>query len=119
MKYLIALLISVSIGNSYAQNINWLAMDKDQKNITYLSFGYDFEVLNNKNQDIKIEIIDQIPVASQDAIEVELKEGSGGALDKDSGEINWTFDLAAKQKKTWIFHYTFKYPNNKNIRGTK
>ena len=44
MKYLINLLLCLCISNSYAQNINWSAINDDQNHLTYLNFGYDFGI---------------------------------------------------------------------------
>lgn len=55
MKYLIRLLLCVSINSSYAQNINWSALNENQNNIVYLNFGYDFGVTTQVGYGYKAE----------------------------------------------------------------
>ncbi|MFK7971140.1 MAG: hypothetical protein AB8F95_12270 [Bacteroidia bacterium] len=42
MKYLIILVTMCNLSISYAQNINWNALDTTQTSITYLNVGYDY-----------------------------------------------------------------------------
>ena len=44
MKHLIKFLLCLCISSSYAQNINWSAINDDQNHLTYLNFGYDFGI---------------------------------------------------------------------------
>lgn len=84
-----------------------------------LDYSYEFTVLNNKKEKITIEIVDQIPVAQKDEIEVSLEQNSGGGLNEKTGEITWKFDLEPNKSKKWEFMYSVKYPKNKIITGTK
>ena len=44
MKYKIGLLLCVLVSGAHAQNINWSILKKDQNNMAYSNFGYNFGV---------------------------------------------------------------------------
>lgn len=44
-KIITVLMLVISVNYSSAQNINWQSINKDQKSITYLNFGYNFGMI--------------------------------------------------------------------------
>ncbi|MBO7522407.1 MAG: mucoidy inhibitor MuiA family protein [Bacteroidales bacterium] len=79
------------------------------------TYSYLITVKNNKTIAIKMDVEDQIPISQNSEITVESLELSGGKLDKDTGKITWSFELAPQQSKNIILTYSIKYPKNKRI----
>lgn len=76
---------------------------------------YEIVVKNNKQQEIKIAVLDQIPIAKREEITVTLDEKSSGKLDTKNGEIKWEFTLKPKNSKTMNLKYEVRYPKGYQI----
>lgn len=72
-------------------------------------------IKNNKNQKIKIVIFDQVPVSTNEEIEVKILELSGGKHNPTNGKIRWEFELAPNEKTAFDLKYAVKYPKNKHL----
>ncbi|MGB0423370.1 MAG: mucoidy inhibitor MuiA family protein, partial [Flavobacteriales bacterium] len=72
---------------------------------------WEITVLNNKRVDINIRIEDQIPVSSNEEVEID-SHVDGGKLNKDTGIITWDFDIKAGKKKEIKFDYEVRFPKN-------
>jgi hypothetical protein len=72
-------------------------------------------VRNNKQQNIKISLSDQIPVATIEEIEVTPINISNGKLDSESGIIEWEFELKPTEKKDIDLKYSVKYPKFRTL----
>ncbi len=72
-------------------------------------------VRNNKNQDINIVVLDQVPVSTIEEIEVNIDNLSGAKHDKETGEISWEFILSPTETKELELKYSVKYPKNRNL----
>ena len=72
-------------------------------------------IKNNKQQNIKISLSDQIPVATIEEIEVTPINISNGKLDRESGIIKWEFDLKPTEKKDIDLKYSVKYPKFRTL----
>lgn len=70
-------------------------------------------VKNNKNQEIKMVLIDQVPVSTADEIEVDVQKLSGAKHDKETGEVKWEFELAPSATAEFELRYAVKYPKNR------
>jgi uncharacterized protein (TIGR02231 family) len=77
--------------------------------------GWKIVVRNNKNVAIDIEIKDQLPLSTNEEIEVSAQNISGGNLDPLTGEISWRFSLLPAVTKQIDLNYIIKYPKNKTI----
>jgi uncharacterized protein (TIGR02231 family) len=82
---------------------------------------YRFELTNRHPRAISITVYDQLPVARDKEIKVELLEGSTQPLQRDSdnraGVMQWAVDLAAEQQQTLRFGYSVEYPEGRNLNG--
>lgn len=76
------------------------------------SRAFEITVRNNKPSPVRITVLDQFPISTNKDISVEHDENSGALHNKETGELNWTFDLPSKVDKKLIFKYTVKYPRN-------
>lgn len=70
-------------------------------------------VKNNKNREISMVLIDQVPVSASDEIEVDVQKISGAKQDRETGEIKWEFDLAPSATTAFELRYAVKYPKNR------
>jgi len=72
-------------------------------------------VKNNKNQEINMILIDQVPVSTQEEIEVNIQNQSGGKFNSQSGEVKWEFKLQPTLKKEMELKYSVKYPKLRHL----
>lgn len=72
-------------------------------------------VRNNKTQDIKMVLLDQVPVPTLNEIELDIKESSRGKRNKETGEIRWELELAPKAYQDLELRYSIKYPKHQNL----
>lgn len=72
-------------------------------------------IKNNKQQPISLLLFEQIPVSTNDEIEVLPNNLSGGTLNKENGEVKWVFDIAPLEKKEVDLKYSVKYPKDKEL----
>jgi hypothetical protein len=72
-------------------------------------------VKNNKSQEVNMIVLDQVPVSTNQEIEVNVQELSGGKHDPETGEIMWEFRLKPADKKELELKYSVKYPKGRNL----
>ena len=61
--------------------------------------AYKISVKNNKSQNINMIILDQVPVSTNDEIQVSIQEKSKAKIDEKTGEIKWEFTLEPATNK--------------------
>lgn len=76
---------------------------------------YDIDVRNNKNKDIEIEIVDQVPVSGDDDINVEIQNISGATMDQQNGKLSWNLKMKPAQYQKLSIEFTVKYPRDKDF----
>jgi hypothetical protein len=112
--------LDVSLGNDEAiiikrENIT----DFNQKTIIGSSRKktetFEISVRNNRSHDIRIKILDQIPVSTDKEVVVTPDEYEGAAYKKENGELSWILDMKSAETKKVRLQYTVKYPKNKII----
>ena len=72
-------------------------------------------VRNNKNANVKIELFDQIPVTTNDEIEIADIELNGGKLEAETGKVTWNLTLLPGEQVEKILKYTVKHPKNRRL----
>jgi uncharacterized protein (TIGR02231 family) len=72
-------------------------------------------VKNNKQQNINITLLDQIPVSTLEEIEVNPISISNGKLNTETGIIKWAFQLKPIEKKDIDLQYSIKYPKFRTL----
>lgn len=72
-------------------------------------------VKNNKNQEINMIVLDQIPVSTTEDIEVSALNTSNAKHDLESGEMKWEFTLKPSDKKELDLKYSVKYPKFRSL----
>ncbi len=84
------------------------------KKVTY---AYEITVRNTKQQAIKVEVQDQVPVSNNSGISVEVEEMSGAVYDSEKGKLTWKYDINPAETKTMRFIFSAKYPKGKTVAG--
>ena len=79
------------------------------------SVGWKTTVKNNKEQAINIKVLDQVPVSTNDDIEVELAELSNASVDEENGTCTWIFDLSPNEQKELDLKYQVKYSKRRAL----
>ena len=79
------------------------------------SFVYEIQVRNNRKVPVAIKVQDQIPVAQENDITVEVADVSNANLDGPSGRIQWFKNLPAGEVVKYKVAFTVKYPKNKTV----
>lgn len=77
--------------------------------------SWEIVVNNNRSNDVRIAIVDQIPVSINQDIEIEKLNISDGKLDPLSGEIRWMLDLSPTKPQKLKLKYSVKYPKDKRL----
>lgn len=70
-------------------------------------------VKNNKKQTVNMLVYDQVPVSTNEQIEVTTDKLSGGDFNKETGEVKWQFKLEPTAKKEFELKYKVKYPKER------
>lgn len=86
-----------TIGSSQTQEVAWR-----------------ISVRNTRSESVSLELSDQIPVSSNDAITVTVEELSGGRTDS-GGIVTWQLTLAPGQQRDLLLRYKVKYPKNRTL----
>lgn len=79
--------------------------------------GYELILRNNKNQPVKLEVLDQVPIPRNKEIEVEIVEIGDANYTPDYGKVLWNIDLLPGETKKIRFIYSVKYPKDKQLSG--
>lgn len=85
-----------------------------------LSVTYDFEikVTNNRKTEESISILDQLPVAMNEKIKIELITPSEKEVRfNQNNELVWQLKLNPGETKIVPFKFTIEFPNNVNVFG--
>ncbi len=79
------------------------------------TYSFLLTLRNNKSNQVKITLNDQIPVSSNSGINVDPIELSGGKLNQQTGEINWDLLIKPQETKQIVLTYSVKYPKDKTV----
>ena len=80
-------------------------------------YTYEIKVRNNKNALVNISVVDQIPLSSNEEIEIELSEAKKAKFDTKTGRLEWNVDLEPKEEVTLVFKYEVEFPDDKVLAG--
>jgi uncharacterized protein (TIGR02231 family) len=79
------------------------------------TYSFLLTIRNNKSNGVKITLNDQIPVSSNNSINVDPVELSGGKLNQQTGEIKWDLEIKPQETKQIVLTYSVKYPKEKTV----
>ncbi len=77
--------------------------------------AWELVVRNSKNKAIDLTLVDQIPVSTNEEIEVDLQEQSGASLNQSTGRLSWDLSIEAGDTQNRQFRYQIEYPSGKQI----
>jgi uncharacterized protein (TIGR02231 family) len=81
------------------------------------SYAYEISIRNTKQEAIKIEIEDQIPVTQNAQIEIIVLDTGGSKYNKDSGKLSWALSLQPNETKKVTYKFEVKYPKDRQVTG--
>lgn len=79
------------------------------------TIGYKITIRNNKSYECTTSVYDQIPIALNKEIEVDVIDINEGILDNETGKVEWKINLKPNETKTIIIKYSVKYPKDKQV----
>lgn len=71
--------------------------------------SWEISVRNTKKETISLVLIDQFPISTSKAIQVEQLDKSGGKVDKTTGKVTWNLNLKGSSNTKKQLKYTVKY----------
>lgn len=83
------------------------------------AYGFEISIRNNKNKEITLDLLDQIPISKNKDIEVKLLEAENAEFVEAIGSLRWKIKVPAGQTAKIKFSYHIKYPKGKNVALTK
>lgn len=72
-------------------------------------------IKNNKNEPVKLLVVDQIPVSTRQEIEIKTYNISQAKHDSETGKLKWKLDLKPSQTKELKLKYSVKYPKYRKL----
>jgi uncharacterized protein (TIGR02231 family) len=81
------------------------------------SYAYEISIRNTKQEAIKIEVEDQIPVTQNAQIEVAVLDMGGARYNKDTGKLSWALTLQPNETKKVVYKFEVKYPKDRQVNG--
>jgi uncharacterized protein (TIGR02231 family) len=76
---------------------------------------WEITLKNTKKEKVTLQVQDQIPVSSNEAIQIEAQDIGGATYDKEKGILTWNITLQPNESKKLTFKYTVEYPKNKMV----
>ncbi len=76
--------------------------------------GFNIRIMNKKQVDILLEIIDQAPLTSTQEVSIDIDKGDG-ILDPSTGFITWRRKIAGGTKAEVPISYSVKFPKENNL----
>jgi uncharacterized protein (TIGR02231 family) len=85
-----------------------------------IKYAYRIKIENNKKNDVKVTVKDQLPVSTHEKIKVDgvgYSEGNDPTKKNDLGILEWTFILPSGKKRLIDFEFSLVYPVDMTIEG--
>jgi len=73
-------------------------------------YTYILTVKNTNPNPITLDLIDQIPVSTDDEVSIIDIDVTGGTIDEYNGQVDWKVKLKAGEVKKYTLSFTMKYP---------
>ncbi len=79
------------------------------------TLAYTIEVKNLKSSTIELVVQDQIPITTDEEIEIDKINVGKGKITERTGHVEWNLKLKPKESKTLDFEFRIKYDKSKRI----
>ncbi len=80
-----------------------------------VNLTYDIDIRNNYEKAVEVEIVDQVPISSDDDLQVNVTETSNAKLDDQSGKLTWYSKLKPGKFQKLTVSFEVKFPRSKNL----
>lgn len=112
--------LDISLGNDESiivkrENVSDMNAKTITGNTKKKTEEFEITIRNNRSHDIKIKVLDQIPVSTDKEVIVSADSYEGANYNKENGELSWLMDVKTGESKKVRLKYTVKYPKNKII----
>jgi len=97
------------------EKIKDFSSSKKIGNSTKESLGIELSIRNTKGTKIQLVIEDQIPISTDNDIEVSLQNGGGAKVNSNIGKLTWTKVILGNSTESVTFKYDVKYPAERKI----
>jgi hypothetical protein len=77
---------------------------------------YEFSVINRKQTPIHLLLEDQVPLATNEDIEIERQKTDGASVDDVTGKVLWDLKIAAGKTEKKTLRYSVKAPKELPLR---
>jgi len=85
---------------------------------TVVNYEYEIEVINGKERQIELEIVDQIPVSRNEKIRVELHEPDKKIAElKEDGRVIWQIKLNKKEQRKLNLRFNVEFSKKIKVSG--
>ena len=78
-------------------------------------FGYKIKIRNNRSENIKVTVQDQIPVSTHESFQIDLLRSDGAKLKKSTGVLEWKLDLDPGETVEKIFVFEADIPKGQTL----
>jgi uncharacterized protein (TIGR02231 family) len=78
-------------------------------------YAYRIKIRNTKKEAITLKVEEQIPVSTNNQIEVVLIDAGGAAHEIETGKLTWDLNVGPSETKELVFKFSVKYPKGKVI----
>ncbi|MBK9736255.1 MAG: DUF4139 domain-containing protein [Saprospiraceae bacterium] len=76
---------------------------------------YEFSIKNNKSSNIDLKLQDQLPIMTDESMELEVDELSGAKHNKETGIITWNLQIKPGELIKKRVQYSIKIPKDKRV----
>lgn len=110
--------LRVNLGKDPGVGVKYALM-KDQTKRKFidgkqeLTRGYEITIKNNKNTEITIDVLDQIPLSTDESMTIKLQKSDGADLDAKTGILRWQLKLKPGESVKKDFQYNIRYPKGR------
>lgn len=82
---------------------------------TVETVAFALEVRNNKTVPINIVVEDQVPLSTNERIDVDVEPGDDTTYDEETGLLRWRLTLPPNTTETVRFQYRVRYPSGSRV----
>ncbi|MFH1740931.1 MAG: mucoidy inhibitor MuiA family protein [bacterium] len=83
-----------------------------------ISWRWELAVMNRRDTQIVLEVVDQIPVSQNEDIKVEDFRCRGYTFNRgQDGTVRWVLNLGPKENRTIVYSYKIKFPKGAKLNG--
>ena len=80
-----------------------------------IDMGIQITVKNKKKVDIELILEDQVPITSNEKIEVNVKNVSGAKREESTGRLTWKQTIKSNESKVYKIRYEVRHPKNQPL----